>query len=30
MLKKNDGYKGLYLYQWMRESVERILAMKEE
>ena len=28
MLKKNDGYKGLYLYQWMREDVQRILEMK--
>ena len=28
MLKKNDGYKGLYLYQWMREDVRRILEMK--
>lgn len=28
MLKKNDGYKGLYLYQWMREAVKHILDMK--
>ena len=28
MLKKNDGYKGLYLYQWMREAVKRILDVK--
>lgn len=25
MLKKNDGYKNLYLYQWMRRDVERLL-----
>ncbi len=28
MLRKNDGYKGLFLYQWMREDVRRLLAMK--
>ncbi len=26
MLKKNDGYKSLYLYQWMRKAVKRILS----
>lgn len=26
MLKKNEGYKSLWHYQWMREDVERILA----
>ena len=26
MLKKNDAYKSLYLYQWMREQVRRLLA----
>ena len=25
MLKKNDSYKNLYLYQWMRRDVERLL-----
>lgn len=25
MLKKNDGYKSLYLYQWMRDKVKKIL-----
>lgn len=25
MLKKNDAYKSLYLYQWMREQVKRII-----
>ena len=29
MLKKNDGYKGLYLYRWMREDVRRLLELKE-
>lgn len=28
MLKKNDGYKSLYLYQWMREDVENFLKNK--
>ena len=25
MLKKNDAYKSLYLYQWMREQVKQII-----
>lgn len=25
MLRKNDGYKDLYLYQWMREEVQEFL-----
>lgn len=29
MLKKNDGYKSLYLYQWMRQEVEEMLGMKD-
>ena len=26
MLKKNSGYKNLYLYQWLREDIEEFLA----
>lgn len=26
MLKKNDGYKSLYLYRWLREDVRRFLS----
>ncbi len=25
MLKKNDGYKGLYLYQWLKDDIRRFL-----
>ena len=25
MLKKNDAYKSLYLYQWMREQVKQMI-----
>lgn len=27
MLKKNDGYKNLFLYQWMREEISEFLSL---
>ena len=30
MLKKNDGYKELYLYQWVREDIRKILHMSNK